>query len=253
MNNGNKITKNTLFNILLLAFILLPSACLACEPVIPMAMLYSGTTIFGAVILKSVVGLLIAIAIKCAVFFWKSDLKGFRSILYMIAANVYSTVPGIFLGLAFAAPVVIIILYPILLIPAGNMKNYKPFKRFGRFGNAGILLVLIFISMFIFGAAMSQQDSSLTVYWMLKIIYSTLAVAISFLISVVCEDGIISYLYEKKYKIKKSFLDPVIWANAAVFIVVMSIGAAIALPKRFASPNSLIGAIKLLVSYFGLG
>jgi hypothetical protein len=45
----------------------------------------------------------------------------------------------------------------------------------------------------------------------------------------------------------------VIWANAIVFIVIMGIGAAVALPKRFASPNSLIGAIKLLVSYFGLG
>ncbi|MEW6027837.1 MAG: hypothetical protein AB1599_11170, partial [Planctomycetota bacterium] len=126
--------------IFITSIILLPVTVRACEPIIPMAMLYSGTTILGAVALKSAFGLLVAVAIKCLMFCWKSELDYFTACWYMIAANIYSTVPGLLLGAAFAAPIIIIILYPVLLIPGGNIKNYNAFKSFGRFGSAGLLL-----------------------------------------------------------------------------------------------------------------
>lgn len=235
-----------------LCLVLAPAVCYACEPIVPMAMLYSGTTLLSVVAFKSAVGLLVAVAVKCAVFCWKSDLKTMRAILYMAAANAYSTVPGILLGITFAAPMIFLLQYPILLMPAGKMQNYPWFRRFGKYGSAGILFVLILASMFLFEAAMGTQDTSLTWYWVLKIVYSTIAVAISFLISVVCEDGIISYLSEKRFKEKRSFLEPVIWANAVVFIVVLGVGAAVALPRRLASPNFLIGVVKHIVEHLAV-
>jgi len=95
--------------------------------------------------------------------------------------------------------------------------------------------------LFVFGAAMSAQEGPATGYWALKVLYCILAVGISFIISVVCEDRVITYLYTRKYKTQKSFLDAVLWANIAVFLVIFGIGAAIALPQRLASPNFLIG------------
>jgi hypothetical protein len=218
-----------------------PTVCFACEPIVPMVMLYSGTTLFGAIALKSGIGLLIAVVIKCLVFYWKSDFKNFRAIGYMSLGNVYSTIPGILLGMTFSVPTLILLAYPILLIPAHNMREYKPFRRLGTFGSAAILFALLFISLFVFGVAMSAQEGPATGYWALKVLYCILAVGISFIISVVCEDRVITFLYARKYKTQKSFLDAVIWANIAVFLVIFGIGAAIALPQRLASPNFLIG------------
>ncbi len=228
-----------IFAVLLLG--IMPAACLACEPIVPMAMLYSGTTLFGTIALKSGIGLLLAVVIKCLVFYWKSDFKNIRAIGYMILANVYSTIPGILLGITFSVPMLILLAYPILLIPSHNMKEYKPFRRLGTFGSAGVLFVLLLISMFVFAAAMGAQEGPAAGYWGLKVLYCILAVGISFIISVVCEDRVITYLYTRKYKTQKSFLDAVLWANIAVFLVIFGIGAAIALPQRLASPNFLIG------------
>jgi hypothetical protein len=218
-----------------------PTGCFACEPIVPMAMLYSGTTLFGAIALKSGIGLLLAVLVKCLVFYWKSDFKNVRAISYMILANVYSTIPGILLGITFSVPMLILLAYPILLIPSHNMKEYRPFRRLGTFGSAGVLFVLLVISFIVFLAAMGAQEGPAAGYWSLKVLYCILAVGISFIISVVCEDRVITYFYTRKYKTQKSFLDAVLWANIAVFLVIFGIGAAIALPQRLASPNFLIG------------
>lgn len=228
-----------IFAVLLLG--IAPTGCFACEPIVPMAMLYSGTTLFGAIALKSGIGLLLAVVIKCLVFYWKSDFKNVRVIGYMILANVYSMIPGILLGMTFAVPTLILLAYPILLIPSHNMKEYKSFRRLGTFGSAGVLFVLLLISFVVFLAAMGAQEGPAAGYWGLKVLYCILAVGISFIISVVCEDRVITYLYTRKYKTQKSFLDAVLWANIAVFLVIFGIGAAIALPQRLASPNFLIG------------
>lgn len=230
--------------ILIFAFLMLsltPATCFACEPIVPMAMLYSGTTLFGAIALKSGIGLLLAILIKCLVFYWKSDFKNIRAIGYMILGNVYSTIPGILLGMTFSVPIFILLAYPVLLIPAHNMREYKPFRRLGTFGSAGVLFALLLISFILFLAAMGAQEGPAAGYWGLKVLYCILGVGISFIISVVCEDRVITYLYTRKYKTQKSFLDAVLWANIAVFLVIFGIGAAIALPQRLASPNFLIG------------
>lgn len=234
-----KRTNSLIFAVLLL--VMIPTACFACEPIVPLFMLYSGTTLFGAIALKSGIGLLLAVAIKCLVFYWKSDFKNVRAIGYVILGNVYSTIPGILLGITFSVPMLILLAYPILLIPSHNMKEYKPFRRLGTFGSAGILFVLLIISFVVFVAAMGAQEGPAAGYWGLKVLYCILAVGISFLISVVCEDRVITFLYTRKYKTQKSFLDAVIWANIAVFLVLFGIGAAIALPQRLASPNFLIG------------
>ncbi len=228
-----------IFAVLLLG--IAPTGCFACEPIVPMAMLYSGTTLFGAIALKSGIGLLLAVVIKCLVFYWKSNFKNIRAIGYMILANVYSTIPGILLGITFSVPIFILLAYPILLIPSHNMREYKPFRRLGTFGSAGILFVLLLISFVVFVAAMGAQEGPAAGYWGLKVLYCILAVGISFIISVVCEDRVITYFYTRKYKAQKSFLDAVLWANIAVFLVIFGIGAAIALPQRLASPNFLIG------------
>lgn len=222
--------------------------CLACEPVVPMVILYSGTTIFSLIVFKSLAALAAVVAIKCAVFYYKSPVRKADSVVYMLFANIYSTLPGILLAVTFAAPILFLLAYPILLIPARNMKRYGAFKRLRTYGSAGLLFLLIIASMIFFGLAMDAQKGPLAWYWALKIVYSVIAMAISFAISIFCEDGVVSLLFEKINKDRSSFLEAVVWANAAAFIIVMGWGAIVALPKRLASPDFLIGTLKMAIA-----
>jgi len=209
-------------------------------------MLYSGTSYWSVVATNSALGLLLAIGVKSMVFIWKSDFKTFRAVIYMLLANMYSTLPGILLTVAFAAPMIILITPLIYIIPARNMVWFKPFERFNVIIIALILAALTFVTLLLWGAAWGLQDTSLSAYWAIKFVYSSIAIGISFVITIACEESVISYLYERKYNQKRSFMEPVFWANAAVFILVVGIAAAVAIPKRLTSPDYLIYLIKSL-------
>ncbi|MGH7992654.1 MAG: hypothetical protein ACREDQ_04000, partial [Limisphaerales bacterium] len=72
----------------------------ACEPIFPMFQLLSGPTAGGASLLKlSLFGLAIAVAIKCVAFALLERRLPWRSaVIYMLLANVVSTIPGVFVA-----------------------------------------------------------------------------------------------------------------------------------------------------------
>lgn len=226
-----------------------PVVALACEPIVPLVMLYSGTAVLGAIATRSLWGLLIAVVIKWAVFLWKSDYRKPKAIYYVTVANLYSMIPGIMIAIVFSAPplatygVGLAILYFAFLIPARNLRNYRRFERFSPKFMALILFLVSLATAFMWGLAMSVQETSYVGYWLLKIVYSIVAIGVSFLISVVCEDAVISKLYEREYKERRSFLEPVVWCNVVVFLLVVGLAAAIAIPSRLGSPGFLMTAI----------
>lgn len=231
------------FLLFLFAF---PMASFACEPVVPLVMLCSGTTILGAIATTSLWGLLIAVVIKCIVFLWKSDFRKPKAIYYVTIANLYSMIPGIMIAIVFSAPALamfgigVAFLYLAFLIPAKHLSKYERFEKLRPRSIAFILFAVSLATAVLWGLAMAIQDTSYVGYWSLKIVYSIIAIGVSFLISVVCEDAIVTRLYERDYGGKKSFLEPVIWCNVVVFIVVVGIAAAIAIPERLGSPGFLI-------------
>lgn len=224
--------------------VLLPSMVWACEPIVPLAMLYSGTSFWSVIATTSALGLLLAIALKSMVFKWKSGFKTSDAVIFMFLANLYSTLPGILLAVSFSSSLIIFSSFFIYLIPARNLVKHKPFDRFGVPLTAFVLAALTVATAVLFGFSIEMQSRSLPAYWMVKIFYSSIAIGISILITTACEETVISFLYEKKYKEWRSFMEPVMWANLVVFLLLVGTAAALILPKRLASPDFLIYLLK---------
>ncbi len=158
-------------------------------------------------------------------------------------------VPGTMVAFVFSAPALLVfgvplaILYFAFLIPAENLKRYRRFEKHKPKSIALVLFGIGLATAVLWSLAMTVQDASYVGYWLLRIVYSIAAVGVSFLVSVVCEDAIISRLYQRDYGTKKSFLEPVGRCNVVVFILVVGLAAAIAIPKRLGSPAFLVACV----------
>jgi hypothetical protein len=236
--------------ILLLTALFLPSVVYANEPLFQLGMLFTGATTLGGIFFSSFIGFLVILVVKSAVFVWKSDIRIMKAILYIFVANLASTSIGILAGTitsnifssliwVIGFVISVVILYYLFLFPAKRLKNLPRFSRTPPRRIAIFLILITLLSSFIFALNILFQELPL-IYWPLKIIGVTIALSLSLIISVVYEEAVISWLYEKEKKVQKSFMEPVIWCNVIAFGVVLLIGAIIALPKRFASPDFLI-------------
>ncbi|HEX5218830.1 MAG TPA: hypothetical protein VFZ59_04635 [Verrucomicrobiae bacterium] len=90
----------TRYSLAALALLAIPNATSACEPVIPLTRLLSNSTLAGpALLTESLIWLAVAVAIKSGVFaFFERRLAWPQAILFMLLANVVSTIPGILVG-----------------------------------------------------------------------------------------------------------------------------------------------------------
>jgi len=229
----------------ILLFLLLPIPCFACTPIVALPLVFIGPTMWGFYATLSAYGLLIAVVIKCAVFFWKSDFRNARSIPYIIAANVISTLIGFMIAWSVSFFLVVVIALPISFFlfraTAKMFRKYRFFKEKKPNFVAGSLTGLFFLTIVLFGVAIEIQSSSLFAYWIVKVLFSILGVGFSLLISVVYEESVIASLYLGYKKEQKSFIEPVLWGNVISLLVVIGLAVIRVLPERFASPDFLIG------------
>jgi hypothetical protein len=242
---------------LLVTLFLMPYVCNACEPVVPLVILFIGPSILVAVVAHSLLGLLAAITVKVIVFLWKCDEKNIKFAYYIVVANFYSLIPGIIIALFFSAPFLFIFIVPLFILfilmylPAKNLVNYHPFAKANTWVIATILFCATLFTAVLWGFASDfGQHGSYIGYWLFKILCCIFAAGVSITLTILFEDAIINWLYLKYHKEKKSFIKPVVWANAAVFILIAGIGAALALPKRFASPDFILGALRAAFLHF---
>lgn len=226
--------------LLLVLIFLIPLSAYACEPLIPLLILFAPPATLGGFLLTSVYGFLLIVAIKCGAFIWKSDFKSLWAILYFVVANVASTVVGIVVSSMFSASMFLIIgvfvLYAVFLLPARRLREFRQFSTMPRKVIAFLLTIIALMTVFLYGL-MEWFMEVRFLYWPLKIVLSILAIGLSLIISILYEETIISELYRKFQKRPKSFMRPVIWCNILILFVVAVAGAAIALPKRLASPD----------------
>jgi len=231
--------------LLIALLVFLPIPCFGCTPIVPLAMLFIGPVGWGAVATTSGFGLLIAVFLKCIVFVWKSDFKSLRAVLYVIIANIVSTAVGLIIAFCMANFLFVILgipaLYLLFRYRAKMFNRYKFFKKQGPNFIAGMLTLTVFLTVVVFAVAIGVRDESHAAYWILKILFSTIGIALSLFLSVVYEEDVISELYFRHKKVRISFLKPIIWANVVAFLVVVALAAAKALPQRLAAPDFLIG------------
>jgi hypothetical protein len=237
-------------NIAMISLILLvPAFLYANEPLVPLIMLFLAPTTFGGAAFASFLGFLLILLVKCIVFILKSDFKTIRAVLYVLIANVVSTLVGTVVAMMFTSSDVlfmgIIVLFLVFLLPARRLKRYKRFEKNSTWFIAFALTLITLITVVIFSFMIGYQASP-HIYWLMKVLLSTIAIVISLLISVVYEEAVIAKFYKLQTKEEKSFLIPVLWSNIIGVGVVVLIGAIIALPARLKSPDFLIGLVRLL-------
>jgi len=219
---------------LIVFLILLPGTVFACEPLIPLTILFGVPvySLFGIIILKALI------------FGWlEKSITFYKAVLFMVIANIFSSIVGLCLTLACAAPFLIIGILPIVFLI-----SITPSKRFIKFNPWGILKTwkpkllallitcLYFLTFILFGFSQSLIENSLTLYWLVKFCYIFIALIISIGLTTLWEEWVVSRLSQKD----SSFLINVLKVNLIAFLIIMAILAANALPERLRSKNFLI-------------
>lgn len=206
----------------------------ACSPIIPLVMIYSAPlfSLFGIVILKMIIFILL-----------ERSIPWYKAVLFIIIANIFSSIVGVGLGFAASAPTFII--FSLLFV---FVISWKPAKRFIEFNPWNILknwtpglcsiiiTVLYFITFVLFGIAQEKLSSSITSYWMLKFCYLVIALIISIGLTSLWEEWVISRLSKQD----TNYIEVVLKVNLISFLIIMAFFAARSLPERLKSENFLI-------------
>jgi hypothetical protein len=216
---------------------------LGCEPVIPVMHVFTGSILAK----ESLVVLSGAVAIKTVIFaIYEKSIAWYKAVLFMIIANCFSAVVGFSLSIA-VAPYMLPIILPFLLfvcwIPSKRIIALNPgghFSGWNHYGLTVLVMILVYASWYLFGAAQSAIGSRapLHTYWVLKFLYLYSAIIISFALTTLWEEWVVSGL-SKNRSGHTSFLKSVAFANLITLLVVMLYAAGMMLPIRLKSGNFL--------------
>ena len=239
-----------------------PSWGNCCEPILPLVQLLSGATLAGPGILtKSLFWLFAAIAIKCVTFaFFERRLPFVRAVLFMLLANVVSTIPGLFIAVFFGSGPMGSVLFtlPIFfalgwmvqrrlaLLPA----EARPLQISG--GSAMLIFVGLYIaSIFLYIKAHELLSGrNYEAYWLFKFLFVTLVACTGIVISAVLEESVVSDL-ARKSKGSLYFYTPVFRANYVTLGVILLVSAITMLPKRFHAPHFIVTWLHTLMTSLG--
>jgi hypothetical protein len=241
------------------AIVAMPITTWGCEPILPLYQLLTGSSLAGAAIIThSLLWLAAAVVIKCGAFvFLERRLSWGRSILFMLLANVISTIPGVMVaaltaslgGFLFALVLVCglgwFVQCRIALLPKA-----RQFPSLPAMVTVGFV-VFFFVSAALFefaGSALAAK--SFAGYWILKFIFVTLVACTGIFISAVLEESVIARLSRKGNEV--FYYKSVFRANYITLAVVLSVVALEMLPKRLAAPHFLVSWIQSLSTALGL-
>lgn len=230
---------------------------LACEPIIPLMHLMTGSSPLGsAMIMKSTLWLLLAVVIKCGVFVCLEKRLSWReAALFMFLGNVISTVPGAFVSACASSPSAFFMAIPVILFlgwltaPRLRAALNKPVAGWLSAGGAAIAFVLFFFLSVIlaYAAENSLEQNNFALYWTLKFIFVSVAAGGGILLSSVLEEYVIARLARRRVS-GASFYRSVLRANYVTLIAVLLAAAVVMLPKRLRSPHYIVSPAQATVS-----
>jgi hypothetical protein len=221
-----------------------------CEPIIPLAHLLAGATLAGpAMLTKSLLWLSVAVAVKSVSFvFFERRISWSRAILFMILANVVSTIPGVMIAILSSS---IPLVGTLLSLPLVALLGWIVQRRFAAFpqnsmprrisSGAAMLAFVGFyiISMVLYGVAVEVLDGGHhSSYWIVKFFFVTLVACTGIMISAVLEEGVIARL-SRKTTGNLFFYHSVFRANYVTLMLVLLVAALELLPRRLHSSGFL--------------
>jgi hypothetical protein len=261
MNTLTKRTPLPLAWILVLS-IGFPLSGSCCEPILPLFQLLTGASLAGlAGLTQSLVWLLIAIAIKCGAFvFLERRLTWKHAVLFMILANVVSTIPGVVIaalassgtevGLFLSLPLVFGLGWMVQRRVAGLSPAARPFRISGGAAMAFFLVVVVASTILFVVAESALYGNSYASYWVLKFIFVAAAAFTGIVISAVLEECVVGQLSLKSVG-NISFYPSVFRANYITLGAVLLVAAIKILPQRLQSPHFITSWLDAILSAVG--
>jgi hypothetical protein len=235
--------------IIALLFCAVPSIVSACEPILPLAQLLGGSSFAGPMMLtKSMVWLFVAVAIKCFSFvFLERRLTWPKAALFMLVANVLSTIPGVLIAAFTSSMGGFILSLPIVWIlgalVGGRLKRLAAPGQ-NRFFSSGLVPLaftgIFILSVVLFGLAGGELERrNYASYWVIKFIFVTLVACTGMAISAVLEEYVIAQ-FTRKTHANQSFYVSVFRANYITLGCVLLVAALQLLPRRLNAPHFIV-------------
>lgn len=226
-----------------LFFGLAPNAS-ACEPILPFMEVVGGP----AMLTGSWIILLAVVALKAVIFSASQKQLSFgRGILLMVVGNVLTTLIGVIAAAMIGSGAIMLIgfvvVWALCMMPAKRLLavvKHPWLRRFSPGGLAGVMSIALVVSCLLFGTSSFFADANhMAIYWLWKLAAVYIALIVSIVLTSFWEEWTIWKLSSCPPDYT-GFVRPVIRANLIALMLVMVFGAAVALPKRFKSPDFLV-------------
>ena len=230
-----------------IALLALPSLAVACTPVVPLFYALSGAPLVGGEsLLGMLAGLAVAVAIKTTAFArLESRITRRKAGLWMVIANVISTVPGLIIcaSVTFPPPLAVVgavILGVFVVVRFRNLCAGRMKALLMGVGCMLAFLVLFSVADWLFLEArhMELSNQDLHPYWVKRLLCVTLLSVAGIAISTLLEEACIARLARKSLG-KVSFFPSVIRANYITLGVLLLVSAVKVVPSRLRDPQFL--------------
>lgn len=217
----------------------------ACEPVVPF--IYTVAPLFGfSAASGSAVVLLVVVAAKSVLFaFFERRIPRIRAAALMFLGNVLTSIIGVLVASigSGAGWIGLGIVAVSGWLPSRRLAEVAPRKWFmptSRVSAAILITGSLLASLVLFAAAQGAIYShAMAAYWAIKLLAIFLALLASITLTTAWEEWVI-WRYSRDRSIE--YFEPVLRTNLYVLLLLMTVGAAIMLPKRLKSPDFLVSA-----------
>ena len=217
----------------------------ACEPILPLGRLLMGPNFFA----QSLLWLAIAVSVKAGAFILlERTLRWHQALLFMLLANVVTSLVGVVVWAAVASSALTLFALPFVYLlsiaPSRRVIQFSSSERMRRmnpFALAACFPVALVATIVLFYCAESVLvDRNYVAYWSLKFLFVTLSLGVGIGLTTLWEEWIVARC-ARKLAPAQAFFASVGRANYITFGLVLLGAAFTMLPQRLHSPGFIAG------------
>lgn len=232
-----------------LALLAAPLSAEACEPIVPFVKAVGGPGFLAAAF--GILGLVVVL--KSATFArFQQKLSFTRALLWMLAANVVTSIVGVVVTAMIDSGAAMFIGIPLVwalcLLPAQRLIGAAPLTPLARFTPGqvafGITLVLIFSYLLLLISRTVHDSDTFVRYWLFKIPTVYVALLVGLVLTAFWEEWIVWQL-SRSGEDDFGFVRPVIRSNLIVLAAVILISVGVIVPKRLRNPDDTQAKVAL--------
>jgi hypothetical protein len=234
-----------------------PLTSWGCEPIVPLVQLLSGSSVVGALLFsQSIFWLAAAVAVKSGAFaLFERRLPWRKAVLFMLLANVVSTIPGVLVAMFAGSMSGVYLAMPLVGILGAFVgrrisrglppDQKKPWIN----GWTATLSFVAFFALAVITFQIAEEALSTRNYamhWLFKFLFVSTVAITGIIISAALEESVVARLAEKSHG-KAFFYRPVVRANYITLALILLVAAIQILPARLKSPHFIASWVQSLL------